>query len=100
MANTMATVTSTATRFAELSKRMRQLHWDMKEALSQNSTASIDWAAGQKPAVINEDAAGNIDGQNFSRTDLANAIGTVDAIGTLMGQGHLGNLEKLSQLEN
>lgn len=73
-------------------------------ALEHNSDLAIDWAAAEKPAYIDEDAAGNISGQPYSRADVANAIGSLNWIRSLLknqnmtgSQGdHLGNINKLA----
>lgn len=71
--------------------------------LAHNSDLSIDWAAVPKPAYIAEDADGNIDQLRYDRASVSNAIGSLDAIKTLVEGGspstgdHLGNINKLSR---
>lgn len=67
-----------------------------KDFVATNSHLSIDWAANPKPAFLNEDAAGNLDGAEFTRAQISNAIGTFAAFIDLMDGGHLGNLSHLA----
>jgi hypothetical protein len=72
------------------------------QILDVNSAAAINWTADPKPAFLTEDADGNLDGLVFSRTDLSNAIFSLDQIRKVLrnqavSQGdHLGNLLKLT----
>lgn len=76
----------------------------INQMLEHNSDLAIDWNAAETPAYIAE-TAGNITGLNFARTDVGNAIGSLDWIRKLLtnqsmagSQGdHLGNLNKLSR---
>lgn len=94
-----------AERIAQLSELMSDTLTLIHEVLEHNSDLSIDWAGDPKPAYINEDAAGNIDGTTFSRAAVANAIGSLDQVRRLLtnssvSQGdHLGNLNKLAEIE-
>lgn len=73
--------------------------------LEHNSDLAIDWAAGVTPSYIAEDVDGNIDGVRFSRSDVSNAVGSLDWVRKLMtnqdltgAQGdHLGNVNKLAR---
>lgn len=71
--------------------------------LEHNSDVSIDWNGDPKPAYIDEDANGNINGLYFSRSQVSNAIFSLDQIrNTLTNQtvtqgDHLGNLNQLSR---
>lgn len=83
----------------------KKLFWELKETLRHNAALSIDWGAQTKPAFLNEDAAGNLDGTSFTRHELSNAIGSLNWIQVLLDNGslsgaqgdHLGNLEKLTR---
>lgn len=83
----------------------KKLFWDLKETLRHNSALSIDWANVTKPEFLNEDSDGNLDGTGFTRSELANAIGSLNWIQVLLDNGdlsgaqgdHLGNLEKLAR---
>lgn len=100
----LSTVTSAreAAAIAGAAEQAVALLRKIKEVLEHNSDMSHDWAAGSTPAYIEEDADGNINGLPYSRTDVANAVGTLDQIrkayeNEAVTQGdHLGNLHKLS----
>lgn len=79
-----------ATEFLDLYGRMQGL-------LAHNSALSIDWANASKPAFLNEDAAGNLDGLDFTRAQVANALGTFAAVQELLDNGHRGNLELIAR---
>lgn len=76
----------------------------MERFLDKNSDFSIDWAAGQKPAFLNEDSAGNLDGAKFTRAQLSNAIGSIYQTKQLLrGEtpqvgDHLGTLNQLAEV--
>lgn len=101
-----ATVLPLAQEAQEIAKAWESLHYRAKRFLDSNSDAAIDWGAGQKPAVINEDANGNIDGANFGRTQLANFIGSLNTFRKVgdgeslndLGGDHLGNVNALSNV--
>lgn len=71
--------------------------------VEHNSDLSIDWAGDPKPAYITEDADGNIESLRYDRASVANAIGSLNAVKTLIEGGtpstgdHLGNINKLSR---
>ena len=85
-----------------LATHLKALEKQAAELLDTNSDYSIDWAAGTKPAVINEDSAGNIDGTTFSRSELSNVIGSLLQLQNLLRnqavtQGdHLANVNKVA----
>lgn len=78
---------------------LTRINW----VLEHNSDFSIDWAAAETPAYIEEDAAGNLVDRAFSRQNVANAIGSLDQIRKLLTnqavtQGdHLGNVNLVSR---
>lgn len=102
MAITISRAKLTAQAFRNLAARSVELQKDLAAMLSYNSTQEIDWATLEKQGVIDE--LGNIDGEDFSREELANAIGSLDWVNKLLtnqsmtgSQGnHLGNLQKLA----
>ena len=102
MALASARVVATAQKIAEVSEKVRNVLAEVHQVLEFNSDQAIDWAAGSKPAYIPEDADGNIDGLQYSRTAVANAIGSLDQFRKLLtnaavSQGdHLGNLNLVS----
>ena len=91
-----------------LSEDLARLHRRIEAALTYNANQAIDWGAALTPVYINEDAGGNLTGLNFSRQQVANAIGSFDWVRKLLnnqslagGQGdHLGNLNLLASLAN
>ena len=89
---------------AELSNRLKKFLHDAEKFLDTNSDLSIDWANAQKPAFLNEDVAGNLDGVKFTRAQMANAIGSIYQVKQLLrGQtpdtgDHLGNLNQLADI--
>jgi hypothetical protein len=98
----------------KLSDRLKALYWDLEKFLRHNSALSIDWANGEvvivpgedKPgAYIQEDDKGNLDGLPFTRTDIANVIGSFQQVvnGLKNEQpvkgDHLGNLEKIAKAD-
>lgn len=100
--NYTANVKPVAEHAKDICDRLKQLHYDIKELLDTNSDKAIDWAAGSLPAYINEDASGNLDGLGFSRTAMANVIGSLDNVRKVLdneavSQGdHLGNINQLA----
>ena len=105
MALTHARVSETATSLKGLCDRLKALKTDVDEFLAANSHLSIDWAGTPKPAYINEDVAGNVDGHAFSRAQVANAIGTLAQFKNLMTNAavsegdHLGNVNQIAEVD-
>jgi hypothetical protein len=83
----------------EATALLTRINW----LLEHNSDLSIAWEAAQKPACIEEDAAGNMVDRRFSRQNVANAVGSLDQIRKLLtnqsvNQGdHLGNLNLMAR---
>lgn len=96
-------VSATAEAIADVSNQAATLLALINQLLEFNSDQAIDWGAGSKPAYINEEANGNLQGKQFSRQEVSNAIGSLDWVRKLLtnqsmtgSQGdHLGNLNKL-----
>jgi hypothetical protein len=97
MALTMPTVVAEAEAVSLMAERLMAAFVLMDDLLAHNSGLALDWGAATKPAVITEDAAGNIAGTFWSRQEIANAIGTLAALQTLLDQGHRGNLNLVSR---
>ena len=103
MALSYARVKEEAVAIQLLCEQVRQLQASIASALTHNSNQAIDWAAGSLPSYITEDAACNLDGLNFSRGAVANAIGSLDNLNKLLtnqavSQGdHIGNLNQLAR---
>jgi hypothetical protein len=97
MAMTHAKATVEAEAVQQVCERFLNVYDTLIGILDHNSALSIDWGNATKPAALIEDAAGNLEGLQFTRQQVANAIGTLAAIQTLMGQGHLGNLNLLAR---
>lgn len=89
-----------------LADQTKSLLWQIEEFLNTNLAVSVDWAASPKPAYINEDSNGNLDGVSFTRQQMANAIGSLDNLRKLLrneatSQGdHLGNLDQLADADS
>lgn len=98
-------VSATADAITDVANQIATLEASINQLLIFNSNQAIDWAAGSLPAYITEDAKGNITGKQYSRQDVANAIGSINWIRSLLtnqsmagSQGdHLGNLNKLAR---
>lgn len=101
---------ASAQRLAEAARQASILATDGKQFfgrmnlfLSHMAAMSYDLTADPCPDYIVEDANGNIQGLDFSRQDLANAIGSFTQIRNLalnqtVTEGdHLVNLEKLAR---
>jgi hypothetical protein len=97
MALTHAKATTEAEAIQTVAERFLTVYDTLVGILGHNSALSIDWGNETKPAVLIEDADGNLEGLQFSRQQVSNAVGTLAAIQTLMGQGHLGNLNLLAR---
>lgn len=78
---------------------LNRINWIMEH----NSDLSIDWAAAETPAYIEEDASGNMVDRRFSRQNVANAVGSLDQIRKLLTSqqvsvgDHLGNLNIMAR---
>lgn len=72
--------------------------------LEANSDLSIDWGGDPLPAYISEDADGNIDGLQFGRAQISNALFSLDQVRNVLTnqavtQGdHLGNINQVAQV--
>lgn len=110
MALEYSKVQSEATAIEDVCNQTVSLLATYGQLLEHNSDLAIDWAAGAKPAYINEQANGNLEGKTYSRQQVANAIGTltlirkillnqdVTGLMTLASPGdHLGNLNLLTR---
>lgn len=99
-----ATVLPLAQEAKAIADQWKALHFRVVKFIETNSDASIDWANGTKPEVINEDVNGNLDGVSFSRTQLANFIGSVDNLRKVAANeavttgDHLGNVNQLADV--
>jgi hypothetical protein len=90
MALTHAKAKEEAVALQLLCEQVRQLQSTIASALTHNSNQAIDWAAQSKPAYLDEDAAGNLNGS----LDQVNKLLTNAAV----SQGdHLGNLNQLAR---
>lgn len=105
MAQTHAgTVLPLALEAKAIADQWKALHFRVVKFIETNSDASIDWANGTKPAVINEDGNGNMDGVNFTRAQMSNFINSADQLRKVaanleVSQGdHLGNINHLADV--
>jgi hypothetical protein len=94
-------VIQTAQEARDISTDIVTLHTRAKAFLSYNSSQSIDW--GNLPnGEDGIDADGNVEGEDFSKGEVSNAIGSIQEFvdlcdnGTLTQANHLGNLHKLA----
>jgi hypothetical protein len=105
MANTHVRAKEVGDAAVELSNRMKGLLKDVHGLLQHNTALAIDWANETKPAFLNEDADGNLDGLHFTRQEMANALFSLSQFHALLtnqavSQGdYLGNLEKLAKAD-
>jgi hypothetical protein len=107
MALTHAKIKTQAEAVQAVCNEVASLLTRVHQLLEHNSDQAIDWAASQKPAYISEDADGNLLGLTFSRGSVANAVGSLAAIRTLITGGtleawqhpgdHLGNINQLAR---
>lgn len=96
-------VAATADAVADVCNQTATLLALITQLLEYNSDQAIDWAAGSKPAYINEQENGNLEGRQFSRQAVANAINSLDNVRKVLTnqqatQGdHLGNINTLAR---
>ena len=95
MALTHTRAKEVAEHAVAVSNETKVLLYRITEFLTMNSNQSIDWG-GTKPAYLNEDVDGNIDGLGFTRAQLSNAIGSLDTLKTAMDAA-IGNLNQLAK---
>jgi hypothetical protein len=96
MALTHTRAKEVAEHAVAVSNETKVLLYRIAEFLTMNSNQSIDWGAVSKPAYLNEDVAGNIDGTGFTRQQLSNAIGSLDTIKSTLDAA-IGNLNQLAK---
>ena len=103
MALTYDRVKLAADEMLLLSGEVRGLLARVQGFLTYNTAQAIDWGAVATPGYIEEDGNGNLAGYQFTRQDVANAIGSLDWIRKLLvGENvasatgnHLGNFNKI-----
>ena len=103
MALTYDRVKLEADQMLELADEVRAVLSHLQQFLTYNTSQAIDWGAGTTPAYIEEDANGNLSGYQFTRQEVSNAIGSLDALRKLLvGEdisaltgNHLGNFNKI-----
>lgn len=90
--------------FLEMCDRTNHFLNDIQRLLQHNSHQAIDWNAVTKPTYIEQDVNGNLSGYQFTRQNIGNAIGSLDAIVKLLTnqslaglQGdHIGNINQIA----
>jgi hypothetical protein len=97
MALTHALATVEAEAIQKQAERFLDVYAEIVDLIGHNSSLSIDWANATKPAYLTEAANGNLEGLAFTRQQVANAVGSLAAIQTLITGGHLGNLNLLAR---
>jgi hypothetical protein len=88
-----------AEQIKSVCNQAKELSREINDILTFNSNQAIDWGAVSKPAYLNEDAAGNLDGLGFTRAQVSNAVGSLDALKTAFAGGHLGNINQLADAD-
>ena len=102
MALTSERVLEFANHGKSLANEAKALHYKIKQFLTSNSNVAIAWTDDPKPAYINEDVAGNIDGVGFTRAQMSNLIGSLDSLrktldNEVVAQGdYLGNINQVA----
>lgn len=99
MALTMPRALEVAAEIKACSDAVKDAYYRVEQALKTNSHLAIDWGAVATPEYLTENAAGNLDTLEFSRQELSNAIGSLDAFRALMEAtsfAHLGNLNHIA----
>jgi uncharacterized iron-regulated protein len=96
MAMTSSRAYQVAKRGKDVANRLKSLRRDLTDFLEYNTKQAIDWAASQKPAYLEEDADGNLAGQDFSRAAMSNLIGTAAAINDILSAGHIDNIDAVA----
>lgn len=97
MAITHTRATVEAAAVAAMAERFLTVYDSLVGLIAHNQALAIDWGNATKPAFLEESEDGNLAGLTVTRQQVANAIGTFAAIQTLMGQGHLGNLNLVAR---
>lgn len=103
MATTHARAKEVAEFAATLSNETKVLLSRIEEFLRHNTALAIDWAGDPKPAFLNENVDGNLDGLHFTRLEMANAVNSLNQVKVLLTGGapsqgdYIGNLEKLAK---
>lgn len=105
MALTPTRVNETADAGRRIAERFLDLLADMDDFLEFNSDQAIDWAGDPTPAYIglDNDNSGNIDGRTYSPAQVANLIGSMAAVRTLLTGGtpatgdHLANFNGVAR---
>ena len=96
-----AKVAAEAQAIASTANLLAETFHQIQQMLAHNADMAIDWGAAEKPAYIDEDGSGNLSGLNVSRQQIANAVGSLDAVRALLANeeltwqnpgDHLGNL--------
>ena len=106
MALTHTRVSEMATSIKKACDNVKSSYQELLEVLATNSDLAIDWAGDPKPAYINEDADGNLDGFLFTRSQISNVINSLDQVKKLLentsaSQGdHLGNVNHISDVQS
>jgi len=103
MANSTAKTKREAESIAAVCNELAGVLTRINQILEHNGDLAIDWGAAETPAYVSEDADGNIADLTFSRANVSNAIGTLNAVRTLLTGGtpttgdHLGNVNQLAR---
>ena len=105
MSLTQSHVLAEAKAIASVAALAVETFTQIQQILRHNTNLAIDWGAVETPAYIEEDAAGNIVGTNYTRQQIASAVGSLDLVRALLNNeelttgnpgDHLGNLNLIS----
>jgi hypothetical protein len=104
MATTYARASSVVGEAKATCNDVRALLARIDALVALNVATGIDWGAAVKPAVLEEDAATNLQGFTFSRQNLANVIYSLTQIQALLRNGavsqgdHIGNVQTVADV--
>ena len=89
-------IDKTADAAASMSRRALNFLADLDEFIKDNQAQAIDWGGTETPPNMEEDELGNIQGRDWSRQRVSNAIGTLAAISAAVDASARGNLRILA----
>lgn len=102
-----ARVNEVADAAQRIAERLLDVFADVDDFLEFQSDQAIGWTDDPRPAYISVDpgGSGNLEGRNFSPANVANLIGSLAAVRTLLTGGsltglqgdHLGNLNVVAR---
>ena len=91
-----AEVIAVAAAVAEAARLWKSFKAIADQVLGSNTAHSIDWAQVATSNAGALDGDGHISGKSYTPAEVSNMIGSLAAHETLWGQGHGGNVEKMT----